>query len=333
MKKLIVFIILFGLPVYLSGQDTGVSEDLGPTVVGGTAKVAQSGAQFLQIGVSARATAMGEAFLSVTHDASATFYSPGSLSRLDRMSMMVTHTSLPANMKHFFGSFVLPLKGNIGTFGIHTILLTTGEMAVTRAFVGPTGESFSCSEMAVGLSYSRNLTDKFSVGGTVKYVQQDLSGFTARGWAADFGTYYLTGFRDMRFGMTIRNFGPDLNFGKRDDIGFESISYSMPMDFNFGISMSVIDLENSNLKVALQVNQPNDNLRREAVGFEYTLMNMLMLRGGYQFDLGDDDYGMGMSLGAGLKAAVSGFDGNFDVSWVQSEYLTDLIRFSFGVMF
>jgi len=335
MKKLFFFIVIVLVPLYVTGQDTGggVSQDLGPTVVGGTAKVAQSGAQFLQIGVSARGTGMGDAFLAIVNDASATYYSPAALARMDRMQMMVTHTTLPAQIKHFFGAFVLPLKGNLGSIGVHSILLTTGEMPVTRSFIGPTGESFSCSEMALGVSYSKNLTDKFSVGGTLKYIQQDLAGFTARGWGADFGTYYLTGFRDMKFGMTITNFGPNLNFGTQESIGFESIDYSLPMDFRFGIAMSLIEKENSNLVMAFQVTQPNDNQRREAVGLEYTFMDLLMLRGGYKFDFGDKDYGSDLALGAGLKASVSGLDGIFDFSWVQSQYLNDLIRFSFGVTF
>jgi len=332
MKRILILVILLLLPVYVFGQTetgAGVSQDLGPTIVGGTAKVAQSGAQFLQIGVSARGTAMGEAFLAVADDASAAYYSPGALARINRKQMMVTQTSLPAQVKHFFGAFILPMEENIGTFAVHTILLTTGEMPVTKAFIGPTGESFSCSEMAVGLSYSRNLTDKFSVGGTIKYIQQNLAGFTSKGVAADFGTFYLTGFRDLQFGMAITNFGPNLNFGDSKDIGYNSIDYPLPMNFSFGIAMSIIDKENHNLRAAFETGQPNDNLRREALGVEYTFMDMLMLRGGYKFEYDGEDF----SLGAGMKAPIAGFDGLFDVSYARSEYMNDFIRFSLGVAF
>ena len=328
MKKISFILLLLFVPAYVFGQ-AGTNVDLGPTVVGGTAKVAQSGANFLQIGVSARSTAMGEAFIGLANDASAAFYNPGALARLGERQMMFTHTTLPGGLKHFFGSVVMPLEGDRGTLAFHTVVLTTGEMPVTKAFIGPTGETFSASEMAAGLSYSRNLTDRFSAGGTVKFIQQGLSDFTAKGFGFDFGTLYLVGFRDLKFGMTIRNFGPNMNFGNRVDIGFESQDYSLPMDFRFGASMSIIDQENNKLMLAVQISQPYDNLIREYLGAEYAFMDMLMVRGGYKIDYDGENF----SAGAGLKIPIGGYDSNFDFSWVRSENLDDLIRFSFGTSF
>lgn len=48
----------------------------------GQAKVGTAGAQFLELGVSARAIAMGDAFLSICDDASAVYYNPAGLTQL-----------------------------------------------------------------------------------------------------------------------------------------------------------------------------------------------------------------------------------------------------------
>ena len=328
MKRFLIFLIILSLPAIALGQ-VGRFQPLGPTVVGGTAKVAQTGANFLQIGVSARTAGMAGAFVALANDASAVFYNPGAISRLEGMQSMFTHTTLPAEIKHFFGSFVYPLAGDMGTIAFHTVVLTTGEMPVTRSYIGPTGETFSNSEVAAGMTYSRNLTDRFSVGGTVKYIQQNLSGFVARSFAADFGTYFLAGFRDLRFGMTVRNFGPDMTFGTIKEIGFDSQDYPLPMDFRFGAAMTLYEYNDSNLMFSFELSQPNDNLRRENVGLEYTFMDMLFVRGGYKLEYDGEDY----AVGTGLKVPVGEYSTTFDASWQHSEYLNDLIKFSVGFAF
>jgi hypothetical protein len=324
MKRFTLFIILLMVPGFVFAQQTDIV-----TTTGNTAKVGQSGANFLQIGVSARSTGFAGAFIGLADDASAAFYNPGALARLSDKSFMFTHTTLPAGLKHFFGSVVLPLGGDLGTIALHSIVLTTGDMPVTKAFIGPTGESFSASEMAVGMSYSRNMTDKFSLGGTLKFIQQGLSGFQARGVGFDFGTMYLVGYRDLKFGMTIRNFGPNMSFGSRSDIGFESQDFNLPMDFRMGASINVIEQENSRFTFLAQLNQPNDNLVNESFGAEYAWMDMVMLRGGYRYAHDGEDF----SAGAGLKIPLASSITNFDFSWVRSQDLEDLIRFSFSTSF
>ena len=325
MKRFTLFIILLMVPGFVFAMQQSQIE----TTVGNTAKVAQSGANFLQIGVSARSTGFGGAFIGLADDASAAFYNPGGLARITDRAFMFTHTTLPAGLKHFFGAVVLPLGGDNGTLALHSVILTTGDMPVTKAFIGPTGDSFSATEIAVGLSYSRNMTDKFTLGGTAKFIQQGLSDFTANGVAFDFGTMYLVGYRDLKFGMTIRNFGPNMNFGNREAIGFESQDYNLPMDFRMGASINIINQENSKLMFVAQLNQPNDNLVNESVGAEYTWMDMIMFRGGYKIDHDGEDF----SAGAGLKIPYGSSYTHFDFSWVRSNDLEDLIRFSLSTSF
>lgn len=306
--------------------------EIGPTVIGGPAKVGTAAAQFLQIGVSPRGTAMGESFVALVDDASGVFYNPGVLANIGQRQAMFSHTRLPADLVHFFGSYVQPL-GGIGTVAISFISLTTGDIPVTVAFAGPTGEMFSASETAIIFSYARSLTDRFSVGGSAKLISEDFAGFDARTVAFDLGTIYQTGFRHGRLGMSVANFGPDMDFGNKSSIGFDSQAFPLPITFRFGFALDLLYNENSKLWLTAELYQPNDNIRRESVGVEYSFQDLVYLRGGWKIDEEDegidqDGFAEVLSFGGGLNLSVGGVDGKLDVSWSQMSHLTDLVRFS-----
>lgn len=306
--------------------------DTGPTVIGGPAKVGTGAAQFLQIGVSARGTGMGETYVAFVEDASGAFYNPGVLALLGKRQAMFSHTRLPGDLAHFFGSYVQPL-GSIGTFAVSFISLTTGDIPVTVAFAGPTGDMFSASETAIGLSYARSLTDRFSVGGTAKIIADDFAGFNGRTVAFDIGTIYLTGFRHARLGMSVANFGPDLDFGSKSSLGFDSQPFPLPITFRFGLAVDLVYNEVSKLWLAGELYQPNDNIRRESVGAEYSYRDLLFVRGGWKIDeenegIDQNGFAEELSFGGGLNLSLGGLDGRFDVSWAQMSHLTDVVRFS-----
>lgn len=339
-KKHIVILALAALlPVTTQAQT-----DQGPTVLGGPSKAGTVGAQFLQLGVSARATGMGESFVALVNDASAAYYNPAALAELEKREAMFNHTTLPGGLRHFFATYVHGF-GNAGAFAISFNMLTTGDMPVTVAFEGPTGEIFSASESAIGLSYAKSLTDRFSLGGTAKLVLEDLAGFNDRTVAFDIGTIYHTGFRELNLGMSVSNFGPDLNFGtERNSAGeviFDGQSFPLPITFRFGASLDVVNTENSKIMLAGQLIQPNDNLRYTAFGVEFDYRDALFLRGGFKLDEESDQDAAGnsngfsetFSAGAGVRASISEFTGRFDVSWASQRNLSDLIRFSILLAF
>ncbi len=53
-----------------------------------------------------------------------------------------------------------------------------------------TGEFFSAGDIAVGLSYARNLTDRFSIGFSAKYIQETIWHESASAIAIDAGTTF-----------------------------------------------------------------------------------------------------------------------------------------------
>ncbi|MBD3217903.1 MAG: hypothetical protein GF310_06450, partial [candidate division Zixibacteria bacterium] len=73
-----------------------------PGVLHGQAKVATAGAQFLEIGVSARAVAMGGSFTSIADDASAVYYNPAGMTQIFEKEFMFSHIDYVADMNYEF---------------------------------------------------------------------------------------------------------------------------------------------------------------------------------------------------------------------------------------
>src|SRR4030065_1095672 len=97
----------------------------------GKAKTGTAGAKFLQIGISAGAVAMGEAFLGIADDASAIYYNPAGLTWVQGKQAMFTHISYPADIRFEFGSFVFPFPKLGGVLGLGAFALDGGDILLT----------------------------------------------------------------------------------------------------------------------------------------------------------------------------------------------------------
>ena len=87
-------------------------------------------AQFLKIGVSPRAAAMAEAYISITDGAEATIYNPAALVWIKGTDVIFTHTEWFAGINHEFAA-IAHTFAQIGTFGLSATALYTDEMNVT----------------------------------------------------------------------------------------------------------------------------------------------------------------------------------------------------------
>jgi hypothetical protein len=293
-----------------------------PELVWGQAKVGTAGAQFLELGVSARAIGMGEAFLSICNDASAIYYNPAGLAQLMQREALFTHISYPAEINYDFAALAYPTTRFGGVWGIGFTMLNAGEMDYNPYEVGlnPT-QTFTAKEYALSIGYARSLTDRFSVGVALKVIDELYDTERATGWAADVGTLYDTGFKGFKIGMMISNFGPDLKFLDQ--------SYPLPMNFKFGGVIDLLRRENHTAVVAAEGSHPNDNLEKFNAGVEYWFKDIFSLRFGNHFEY---DAG-GISAGGGVKLKISETKLSFDYGYHDMDYLESVHRFSVGVLF
>jgi len=295
-----------------------------------------AGAQFLKIPVGARAAGMGGAIIGMTNDASSVFWNPAGIANVRSNSIHFSHM----NWFEFFNlnavSYVVN-AGNIGAFGIGAVTFGMDEMEMTTEMEpNGTGRTFDAQDLALSLSYSRNLTDKFRVGLSGKYIHQRIWNETSAGVAFDVGTQYQIDFKNLVLSMSMMNFGPDLKMEGPDlNITFdensnypnrlvpaklETESYPLPLLFKFGIAMDVINTPFIKIQADVDAIHPNDNDEQIYTGAEFGFMQRFFLRGGYKFNHDDEQY----SFGLGVNSRFAGNLVQVDYAYAGYNLLPDV---------
>jgi len=315
MRKIITVGFLLGMMVFI------------PSLCFAQAKVGTAGAQFLEIGVSARAVGMGEAFLGVADDASALYYNPAGITQLSRREILLTHIDYPADINYEFVGIVYPAPQWGGVWGLGFYFLNSGDIPLTTYLASGVDEpsfsgiNFSAKDYALAFTYARNLTDRFSIGLTFKFLDELFEEERATGWGMDVGTLYHTGFKGFKIAMVLSNFGPDMKFIQEE--------YPLPMSFKFGASMEVFNQNAHKAIFNLEGHHPNDNLEKYNSGIEYWYKDLLALRVGHKFE-----YDAGnLSLGAGLKLPLGNYSLKADYGYFKFGFLDNVHRFSLGLAF
>jgi opacity protein-like surface antigen len=346
--------------------------------LGTITKVGTSGAQFLKIGVGARALGMGEAFSAVANDASALYWNPAGIAQLKRPEIVFNHTKWVGDISEEYLGYTHPL-GSTGTLGVQMTMLTMGSMQITRVDdpnsiqredEGEGLPKFSANDIAAGFTYARNFTDKFSLGISMKYIREVIWEMSSNGMGFDVGTLYLTGWKSVRVGMALANFGPDMKFAGRnlDELLYQSnwppsytaqtytlktTPYPMPLRFRVGVAFEPINKKPHRLTLATDLSHPNDGTEKFDVGAEYTWNNLASLRMGYKFDQ-DARYSTSFttadgvvhsmkanksamdnfSAGAGLNHKFMGkMTAKLDYAYTNLGYLESVHRFTLGLGF
>ena len=297
-------------------------------------KLAQSGFQFLSVVSDARAAAMADAMTSLQVGSSALFFNPAGMASMENfMDVTVSTNKWIADIQHNTASLAIsPARGNYGVIGFSLQSVDYGDFYGTRvdkstALGYVDTEIFNLTAFAMGMGYAKQLTDRFSVGGQVRWVNQDLgqsvvpefgSKLDSTGVAVpdtsekdissdltplafDFGTQFRTDFKSLVFGMSVRNFSKEIKYVEE---GFQ-----LPLVFNLGISMNVMDFwGEAPMEQALYVSVDASHYRSHAeqikVGLDYRMLNVLSLRGGY---VSNNDES-GFSFGLGLSSFGLTFD-------------------------
>lgn len=320
MKKILLVISL----ITFAGE---AKAQLFPTLGGQRAGI--STAQFLKIGVGSRSAALGEAFIAMANDVSALYWNPAGLVQTDENQIMFSHNSWIVDIGHEFLGASYHLSSN-DVLGVSLSALHMEDMKVTTE-VNPfgTGEYFSYGDFAFSVSYARKMTEQFSFGATVRYIDETLDKLKMRGILIDLGTYYWTGLGSTRFAVTISNFGNELSldgnvklFGGRENDNWQS--FSPPTMFRIGFALEPYETENHRVTSSIQLNHPNDNSENVSTGIEYSWKEIFFLRGGYKFNVDEQN----ISLGAGIKMDLDLASFIFDYSFSNFERLGSVHRFS-----
>jgi len=329
-------------------------------------KVGTVGLKFLDIGVGGRALAMGEAYCAIANDASSVFWNPAGIANLDNGDLFAGYTQWPADINLY--SIAVAKRLDMPVFGPGSLafsgtMLNTGLMNRTTEY-DPDGNysgTFAYEDYAFGLSLGKYLTDRFAFGTTVKLVHEKIADWDINSWAVDIGTYYETGFKSVRIGMAIMNFGPDVTFkvdddgdGRFDEDPLDGVSQDddngdgvidgndldgedkeqkavpLPLTFRAGLAMDILQTESSKATLVAELAHPSDNEERYQFGGEYWFQDMLALRAGWKLNTDEG----GFTAGAGLRLSVSSSSMfSLDYAFNDLGLLTSVHRFSTSITF
>jgi hypothetical protein len=288
-----------------------------------------STAQFLKIGVGARASGMGESFIAISDDASALYWNAAGLSQFKENELMISHNVWVVDINHDFIGAVYHLDDD-NTFGASLTAVTMDDMPVTTEYAPfGNGQFFGYTDIAIAISYARQMTEQFSFGGSVKYIEETLDKLKMRGVMIDLGTFYRTGLGSTRFAVTVSNFGSELApDGQVTLVGNREVeewqSFAPPTVFRIGFAMEPYESEENRVTASIQLNHPNDNSENVGIGAEYAWREMLFLRGGYRFNVD----GQNFSFGVGFQVPISIAEFTFDYAYTNMENLGSSNRFS-----
>ncbi|MDR9415548.1 MAG: PorV/PorQ family protein [Gracilimonas sp.] len=314
-------------------------------------KVGTTASPFLSITSGARASAMGGAYAAISNDGSSIFWNPGGLAQLDKTTVSFS------NMNWFLDSQIQDASviingGNAGNFALSVRALNYGDIEVTTIDnPGGTGEIFTPTDLSVSVSYSRFITNQFSIGANTKFVQQKIWNEAATGFAVDMGMFYRSNFKNLRIGMSITNFGTDMRMtgddlrqaidiaegqnGNNDRLeGYlDTDSWPMPLMFRVGLAIDALDLDDHKVVFAVDAKHPSDNSESIDLGFEYGFNELVFIRGGYRSLFASQIEDQGLTAGFGLKYEISGIAADLGVAYMAHEYLQDPILWTLEIGF
>ncbi len=281
-------------------------------------KVGTTAAQFLKLGVGARAVSLGGTFVAQANDLSALYWNPAGLSNLNGSAVQLARTDYLAGVNYNFAGFGTSL-GNIGTIAASLIFLDSGSMQVrTEEAPEGTGEEFDVQNFALQVSFGKALTDKFSVGTTVKYIQETIWHSSASAMAFDIGVLFTTPYEDLRLGANMANFGPKMQISGRDilfsedpnpdqegnveivNAQFLTDGHPLPLIFRIGLAWDAVTHPDHTITLMTDAAHPNDNSQYMNAGMEYVFRDFFSLRSGMR-NLFETDGEQGLTFGAGLN--------------------------------
>jgi len=219
---------------------------------------------FLMISPGARAAGMGEAFVAMADDATASFWNPAGLAFTKGNEVTIMHANwLPQLVSDMYYDFVggrsyMDALG--GTLGGNITFLNLGENVYTSEFGDELGR-FNSYDMAVTLSYGTMVEKTTGLGVSMRYIRSMLApswvevgsqkgSGSASAFAVDLGVLHKFKFlKGLAVGANLSNMGPKVTYIQA------SQADPLPTNLKLGFSYRIMDTEFNKLTIAMDTNK------------------------------------------------------------------------------
>ena len=314
-------------------------------IAGDESRIGTSGGNQVLVPAGAIGIAMAGSERVYSHGLESVYWNPAGLARSTGTSALATNMALFNDVGVNYFGVASPL-GDLGTIGITVKSIDMGDIPVTTVedMDGAGGGMFKPTLSTMGLTYANAFSDRANFGVTAKVVYESIPRASASAFAFDIGVQY-TGFAGMDglgLALVLNNIGTDMHYegsgmtstaqgdnGISDFYNLESSYDKLPSTYNMSLSYSV-----AGAIVGMTFTSHNFSYDELNLGAEYTLMDMIYLRGGMTSPMleegssNDGETLFGVNFGAGLKYSLYGVNmvvdftmrnqGSFDTSNVLS---------------
>lgn len=363
----ITTLILFTAAAPVAGQSLGDVFEPDPQLEG--TRVGSRAANFLKLGVSARALSLGGAYTAMSDDIYSLYWNAAGLANVNEFSVAYSYTALfeDADITRQFTGLAMPLFG--GVVGLSGIFFDSGPITRTtyRFPQGgdPTfGRTFSWTGSAIGLHYGRFITDRLSIGVAGKIISEGLASAQATFYAMDAGIRFDTGIWGTTIGAALTNVGPsaaldgplvdrqidgaqsELGALRTLDVDLETSPFQLPAAFHFGIRTGLVGgptaiiapSTDHRLVALVQFDDAIDSAVQPSIGFEYAFHELFFLRAGKKMvnsardDAFRDAFYHG-AAGAGLRLPLGDQRLGIDYAYMDMGELQNIQVLSFDFSF
>lgn len=239
----------------ISGQDT-------------SRRVITTAVPFLSIAPDPKSGAMGDVGVATTPDANSTYWNPAKLAFANQKAG-VAFSFTPWLTKYVDDMSLSYLSGfykldNNQALGLSMTYFDLGDIELTDGSGGSLG-SFNPREFALSATYSRKLSEKFSLGVTGKFIHSNLSGNITTSpttdpkpgtsIAADIGIYHNSQISFVKkqsllsYGVSITNIGSKITYNSADEEDF------IPTNLKLGGALSTFLDPYNKITFALDLNK------------------------------------------------------------------------------
>jgi hypothetical protein len=301
---------------------------------------------YLELPMGARGEGMAEAFSGISDDVNALYYNPAGLTAMESAQLELMHIEGFGGIDYENLGLAVPAEqvglDIWGTIGLSYTLVQVADTPRTYqnpdgtydAYDSNLGFLYTAGDSVITLSYAWQATKLYSVGATLKAINEKVDTVNGWGMAADIGLLSRPeALRGISAGLTLTNLGvsPDQGASLPSDmrVGF-GYDWKNPFTGQGLADRLLIDLD------AIAPIVPVDGPWRAALGFEYTRWfkedYFGVIRTGYQATEGVTEMN-GIAVGCGLGTHWNGIDVSLDYAWVPYGILGSMSRVAIQAAF
>lgn len=297
-------------------------------------KKAQVGFRFLENPVGADVIGKGSVGAATEMNSTGMFWNPALIGWLQpTLDISLHRTTFIADINYNAAAAAVRLW-DFGVLGVNLIMMDYGTFYGTRRAANSegfieTGE-FSPAAFAFGVTFAQKVSDRFSYGVQVKYVDQDLGNswvatagrtltdtllqieerkYQKSEYTVDVGALYDFRYKGIKFGAALRNVS--------EEFRYENDKFPMPFSVSFAVTIEPLQFmmeqdENQNLVVSFESQHPRDFKEKLKFGGEYTFMRQFIARMGYMLNYDE----RGFTAGLGIRQQFEGFGFRADYGYM-----------------